>query len=265
VKSIAGFSPVSRTTDAIHKSSHLRMTHRFTQYALQSRKHSMSVHTAILAQRTRQSPHRAPQSPEIPKKFKTPSPRKSIMEIMTSSTEFNPADAVALLSRTPATLDTLLRGLPDIWTRRNEGEDTWSAFDIMGHLIAGERTDWMLRLRIILENGEARAFDPFDRFAQSRESQGKSLDQLLDEFARLRKENLAALQALNLQPQDLTRRGRHPALGVVTLAQLLATWAVHDLTHLHQLSRVMAHQYRDTVGPWSAYLGVLHCTGHSAP
>jgi ferric-dicitrate binding protein FerR (iron transport regulator) len=123
----------------------------------------------------------------------------------------------------------------------------------------------MQRLRIILENGETRPFDPFDRFAQARESQGKSLEQLLDEFARLRKENLAALQALRLQPEDLTRRGKHPALGVVTLAELLATWTVHDLTHLHQLTRVMAHQYHNAVGPWKAYLGVLKCSGHSAP
>ena len=184
---------------------------------------------------------------------------------MASPTEFSPAEAVAILTRTPAALNALLRGLPDVWVRSNEGNDTWSAFDIVGHLIVGERTDWMSRAQIILDDGEARPFDPFDRFAQERESQGMSLEQLLDEFARLRKDNLAALQALNLQPEDLTRRGRHPELGVVTLSELLATWAVHDLTHLHQLSRVMAHQYRDVVGPWSAYLGVLHCNGHSAP
>jgi hypothetical protein len=154
--------------------------------------------------------------------------------------------------------------LPNTWVRGTEGKDSWSAFDIVGHLIVGERTDWMPRLRIILENGEARPFDPFDRFAQAKESQGKSLEQLLGEFDRLRRENLAALQALNLQPEDFVRRGKHPALGVVTLSELLATWAVHDLTHLHQISRVMAHQYRDAVGPWSAYLGVLHCAGHSA-
>jgi hypothetical protein len=135
----------------------------------------------------------------------------------------------------------------------------------VGHLIVGERTDWMPRVRIILKDGEARPFDPLDRFAQAKESQGKSLEQLLDDFARLRKENLGALQALNLRQEDLTRRGRHPALGVVTLSELLATWAVHDLTHLHQLSRVMAYRYRDVVGPWSAYLGVLKCSGHSAP
>jgi hypothetical protein len=183
---------------------------------------------------------------------------------MTSPSEFSLPDATALLARTPATLDALLRGLPVIWTRRKEGEDSWSPYDIVGHLVVGERTDWMPRVRIILENGEARPFDPFDRLAQSKASQGKSLEQLLDDFASLRRENLAALQALNLQPEDLARRGTHPALGVVTLSQLLATWAAHDLTHLHQLSRVMAHQYRDAVGPWSIYLGVLQCAGHSA-
>jgi hypothetical protein len=183
---------------------------------------------------------------------------------MASLKEFSLSEAIAVLTRTPATLNALLRGLPNIWVRGNEEKDTWSAFDIVGHLNFGERTDWMPRVRIILEHGEARPFDPFDRFAQLKESQNKSLEQLLDEFARLRRENLAALQALNLQQEDLARRGRHPALGVVTLSELLATWAVHDLTHVHQLSRVMAHQYRNAVGPWSAYLGVLQCRAHSA-
>jgi DinB superfamily len=184
-----------------------------------------------------------------------------VMEVFTG---FSLNDALALLDRTPATLSTLLRGLPDTWVLRNEGRDTWSAFDIVGHLIVGERTDWMPRVRIILEKGEAGQFDPFDRLAQFKESQGKSLDQLLDDFARLRRENLAALQTLNLQHEDWSRRGKHPSLGVVTLSELVATWAVHDLTHIHQLSRVMAHQYRNAVGPWSAYLGVLQCAGHSA-
>jgi hypothetical protein len=184
---------------------------------------------------------------------------------MANLTEFSLAEAIAVLTRTPPTLNALLRGLPNIWVRCNEGKDTWSAFDIVGHLIVGERTDWMPRVRIVLEDGEARSFEPFDRFAQVKESHDKSLEQLLDDFAHLRKENLVALQALNLRPEDLTRRGRHPALGVVTLSELLATWAVHDLTHVHQLSRVMAHQYCDAVGPWSAYLGVLQCAGHSAP
>jgi hypothetical protein len=181
----------------------------------------------------------------------------------TMPTPFTVSETIALLIRTPATLNTLLRGLPDTWTAHNEGPDTWSAFDIVGHLISGERRDWIPRLQILLQHGEARPFDPFDRFAQFKESQGKSLEQLLDTFAELRKENLAKLQALNLQPKDFARKGMHPSLGPVTLSELLATWAAHDLTHLHQLSRVMAHQYREAVGPWSAYMGVLKCDGHS--
>ena len=178
--------------------------------------------------------------------------------------EHNLPHTIALLSRTPATLNALLRDLPEEWTHRNEGETTWSAFDVVGHLIHGERTDWMPRVRRILESGESRAFDPFDRWGQESETQGKSLPQLLDEFAQLRSENLNALHALNLQPQDFTKRGRHPALGVVTLSELLSTWAAHDLTHLHQISRVMAYQYREAVGPWSTFLGVMQCAGHSA-
>jgi hypothetical protein len=186
---------------------------------------------------------------------------------MAESSEFNLTDTVAILSRMPLTLDAMLRGLPDRWARSNEGVDTWSAFAIVGHLIVGERTDWMPRVGMILEHGDAQPFKPFDRFAQAKQKdlQENSLDQLLDDFARLRSENLAALHALNLQPEDFSRRGRHPALGVVTLSELLSTWAVHDLTHFHQLSRVMAHQYRQAVGPWQAYLGVLQCAGHSAP
>jgi len=178
--------------------------------------------------------------------------------------EFNLEDTIALLSHTPAVLNALLRGLPDAWTLANEGENTWSAFDIVGHLIHGERTDWIPRAKMILEFGESRAFTPFDRLAQERESHGKSLSNLLDEFSALREENLRELRSLNLQPRDLRRRGKHPSLGVVTLSQLLAAWTVHDLTHLHQISRVFAHQYRESVGPWSAYLGVLHCAGRSS-
>ena len=181
----------------------------------------------------------------------------------TMPTSFTVSETIALLIRTPATLNTLLRGLPDTWTAHNEGPDTWSAFDIVGHLISGERRDWIPRLQILLQHGEARPFDPFDRFAQFKESEGKSLEELLDTFAELRKENLAKLQALNLQPKDFARKGMHPSLGPVTLSELLATWAAHDLTHLHQLSRVMAHQYREAVGPWSVYMGVLKCDGHS--
>jgi hypothetical protein len=183
---------------------------------------------------------------------------------MTNSTEFNLAESIALLTRTPAALDALLRGLPNTWVHRNEGEASWSPYDIMGHMVLAERDDWIPRTRLILEHGDAKSFAPFDRFTQMREPQSKSLEQLLDDFASLRKESLATLKTLNLQPQDLARPGRHPSLGSVTLAQLLATWAVHDLTHLHQLSRVMAHQYREAVGPWSIYLGVLQCAGHSA-
>jgi len=188
-----------------------------------------------------------------------------LLSKMANRTEFNLAEAAAILARTPATLAAFLSGLPDIWVRRDEGNDTWSAFDILGHLIVGERTDWMPRIRILLENGEARAFDPFDRFAQLNGSAGNSMEQLWTKFANLRRENLVALHALNLQSEDLAKRGRHPALGVVTLSELIAAWVVHDLTHVHQISRVMAHQYRDAVGPWSAFLGVLHCSGHGAP
>ncbi len=178
--------------------------------------------------------------------------------------EHNLQHTISLLTRTPAALNALLRDLPETWTLRNEGENTWSAFDIVGHLIHAERADWIPRVKTVLQFGETRTFEPFDRQGHKREVEGKSLGQLLDEFARVRSENLAELRALNLQPADLERRGRHPVFGVVTLSGLLATWAAHDLTHLHQLSRVMAHQYREAVGPWSAYLGVLKCAGHSS-
>jgi hypothetical protein len=170
----------------------------------------------------------------------------------------------ALLARTPAALDALLRDLPGAWTLRNEGENTWTAFDVVGHLIHTERTDWMPRVKSVLQFGAARAFDPVDRFAQLRDNRGKPLAELLDDFARLRAESLTQLRALNLQPADFARRGLHPALGEVTLAQVLAAWTTHDLTHLHQISRILAHQCRNAVGPWSKFLGVLQCSGHSA-
>lgn len=170
---------------------------------------------------------------------------------------------IALLSRTPGALNALLRDLPDSWTLRNEGENTWSVYDVVGHLNHGERTDWLPRAKRILVFGETKAFDPFDRWAQERESKGKSLPQLLDEFAQLRAENVKEMRALNLQPKDLERRGVHPSQGVVTMSDLLATWAAHDLTHLHQISRVMAHQYREAVGAWAPFLGVMRCAGHS--
>ena len=178
--------------------------------------------------------------------------------------ESNLPNTIALLARTPAVLDALLRDLPESWSHSNEGANTWSPFDVVGHLIHAERTDWLPRVKMILEFGEAKAFVPFDRSGHAREVQGKSLAQLLDEFARVRSENLEGLRALNLRQEDLARPGLHPSLGRVTLSQLLATWAAHDLTHLHQISRVMAHQYREAVGPWSRYLGVLQCAGHSS-
>lgn len=181
-----------------------------------------------------------------------------------NSLEQNLDRSLALLARTPAVLDALLRDLPEAWTLRNEGESTWSAFEVLGHLIHCERVDWLTRARIILQSGEAQPFPPFDRQGHVHEIEGMSLPQLLEEFAVLRAENLAALRDLHLSEQDLQRRGRHPALGVVILAELLSAWAVHDLTHLHQISRVMAWQYRDAVGPWSRFLGVLQCSGHSA-
>jgi hypothetical protein len=135
----------------------------------------------------------------------------------------------------------------------------------VGHLIYADRVDWVPRVRRILDCGEGQAFDPFDRLGHVKECAGKTLPQLLDEFALVRREKVAELRALNLQADHFGLRGRHPALGSVTLAELLATWAVHDMTHLHQITRVMAWQYREAVGPWGAYLGVLQCAGHSAP
>jgi hypothetical protein len=166
-------------------------------------------------------------------------------------------DGVAILARTPATLDALLRGLPDGWIAAHEGGETWSPFDVVGHLIHGERTDWVPRVRIILQHGEARAFDPFDRFAQFGGSEGRTLASLLDEFATLRRESLRELAALRLTDADLDRRGQHPELGVVTLRQLLATWVAHDLDHVAQVSRVLARQYSDEVGPWRAFLRII--------
>lgn len=179
--------------------------------------------------------------------------------------EQNLQHTISLLACTPATLNALLRDLPEAWTLRNEGENTWSVFEVVAHLIYGERADWIPRARIILEFGETRAFEPFDRKGHIKLSQGKTLAQLLGEFARARLESLEQLRALNLGPEDLERRGRHPAFGPVTLSQHLASWAAHDLTHLHQISRIMAHQYREAVGPWRDYLGVLKCAGHSSP
>ena len=165
-------------------------------------------------------------------------------------------EAVAILERTPATLSALIEGLPETWVRATEGDGTWSPYDVIGHLIHGERTDWIPRARHILA-GETRPFEPFDRTAQFRESQGKSLAELLAIFAELRRENVAALVALNPTDEDMDRRGQHPELGEVTLGQLLATWVVHDLDHVVQISRTMSKVYAEAVGPWREYLSIL--------
>ena len=171
--------------------------------------------------------------------------------------DFHLPHALEVLERTPAAFRALLGGLPDAWTAPNEGPDTFSAYDNVGHLIHGERADWIPRARIILAQGANRRFEPYDRFAQYRESEGKTLAQLLDEFAALRAANLETLRGWRLGERELALEGEHPAFGAVTLRQLLATWVAHDLGHLAQTSRVMAKQYRDAVGPWRAYLPVL--------
>jgi len=154
-------------------------------------------------------------------------------------------DATDILARTPSTINALLRGLPASWTLAHEGGETWSPFDVIGHLIHGERTDWVPRARVILEHGEARPFATFDRFAQFENSKGKSMTQLLDEFARLRAENLDTLRSWSLSEDQLDLEGMHPELGLVTLRQLLSTWVVHDLTHIRQIVTVMAKRAVD--------------------
>lgn len=166
-------------------------------------------------------------------------------------------EASTILARTPAMLDAWLRGLPSDWLEAHEGGETWSPRDVLGHLIHGEHADWMPRLRRILEHGDSVPFDPFDRFAQVRESAGKSVATLLDEFAELRAANLRDLEALDLDERALDIPGLHPSLGPVTLRQLLACWVAHDLDHVMQIARVLATQYADEVGPWRAYLRII--------
>ncbi|HEX4319608.1 MAG TPA: DinB family protein [Acidobacteriaceae bacterium] len=172
-------------------------------------------------------------------------------------------DTIALLTHTPAAFNALLRNLPETWTLRNEGSvadtESWTAFRVIGHLIYCEHVNWMPRVHWILQYGDTQPFPPFERAA----TPGNSLPGQLDEFARLRAENLADLEALHLTPENLTLHGQHPGLGPVTISELLATWATHDMTHLHQVTRILAYQSRNSVGPWSKYLGVLHCNGHS--
>ena len=167
------------------------------------------------------------------------------------------AEAVLMLERTPGLLDRWARDLPPPWLTAHEGGTTWSLIDILGHLIHGERTDWIPRVRVILANGEATPFEPFDRTAMLHHSHKRTVSSLLEEFAEARARSLRELTALELTDTDLDRRGRHPALGIVTLRQLLATWVAHDLDHISQAARVLAHQYSEEVGPWRAYLRVI--------
>ena len=170
---------------------------------------------------------------------------------------FDLQEGIAVLERTPATFRALLAGLPDEWTTCDEGPDTFSPFDNVGHLIHGERADWIPRAQIILAQGANRTFEKYDRFAQVRESQGKSMARLLDEFEQLRAANVATLRSWNISDRELALEGEHPAFGLVTLRQLLATWVAHDLGHIGQTVRVMAKRYREAVGPWRAYLPIL--------
>ena len=171
--------------------------------------------------------------------------------------EFELKKAVLVLQRTPAVIRNLLIDLPSDWINKNEGENTWSPYDIVGHLIHGERTDWMVRAEIILGSDTNKLFEPFDRFAQFENSRGKSLDQLLDEFEKLRIDNLKRLSVMNPSRTHLASEGIHPEFGPVTLKQLLSTWVVHDLGHISQIARVMAKQYKTEVGPWLEYIGIL--------
>lgn len=171
--------------------------------------------------------------------------------------KFNLAESIAVLERTPAVLNSLLRDMPACWTENNEGENTWSPYDVIGHLIHGELTDWIPRMEIIISSTDNKKFEPFDRLAQVEASKGKSLNQLLDEFEMLRHENLDLLKAKELTEEQYHQEGIHPEFGSTKLNQLLATWVAHDLGHIAQISRVMAKQYTEEVGPWKKYLRVL--------
>ena len=166
--------------------------------------------------------------------------------------------SIEILDQTPKTLYSFLHNLSDEWIYCNEGKDTWSAFDVLGHLIHGERTDWITRTNIILNSSENKTFEPYDRFAQFENSKGKTLNDLLKEFAELRTKNLEYLKSLNISEEDFNLKAIHPELGEVTLKQLLATWVTHDLGHIAQIARVMAKQYKDQVGPWVEYIPILN-------
>jgi hypothetical protein len=165
--------------------------------------------------------------------------------------------SIEILERTPGVFRELLSGIGEEWVMANEGPDTFSPYDVIGHLIHGEKTDWVPRAKIILQHGLSKPFTPYDRFAQFEESKGKSLQQLLDEFEEKRNENMQWFKSLKLTEADLEKRGMHPGLGEVSLRNLLATWVVHDLTHIAQVGRVMAKQYKEEMGPWPAYFRIL--------
>jgi hypothetical protein len=171
--------------------------------------------------------------------------------------KFNLEKSKEILAQTPSTLKIMLSGLSGEWINNNEGGESWSPYDIVGHLIHGERADWMGRIKTILEYGETKEFVSFDRFAQFKSSKGKSLQELLEIFAELREENLRELGSLNITEDKLLLRGQHPVFGTVSLSQLISTWTVHDLGHIAQIARVMSKQYVDEVGPWKEYLPVL--------
>lgn len=171
--------------------------------------------------------------------------------------KFNLHKSIEILSRTPFTLETLLSGLSEEWLKNNEGPGTWSPYDVVGHLIHGEKTDWMVRAKVILSDAEDKTFIPFDRFAQMEDKADTPILELLEEFKQLRAQNVADLETLQLQESDLSKQGIHPELGVAHLGELLSTWVVHDLGHIAQISRVMAKQYKGEVGPWAAYLEIL--------
>ncbi|WP_136669190.1 DinB family protein [Flavobacterium sp. H122] len=172
--------------------------------------------------------------------------------------QFDLNKSITILSKTPQVLETLLSNIHQDWTHNSEGENTWSVFDVLGHLIHGEKTDWIVRSEIILSSKENKTFEPFDRFAMITDKPNKIAQDLLEEFAKLRAENLEKLKAFKLTESDLSKKGIHPELGIVTLKELLSCWVVHDLNHLSQISRVMAFQYKTEVGPWEKYLSILH-------
>ncbi len=166
--------------------------------------------------------------------------------------------SIEILERTPVVIEKLLGGLNDEWLCANEGKDTWSPFDVVGHLIQGEKEDWIPRMKIILSDGPNKKFTPFDRFKQFNDDIGKTMTQLIDEFAALRKQNLAILKSTTLDEMALTKKGIHPEFGEVTLKQLLSTWVTHDLAHLCQITRTMAKQYKEEMGPWPKYFSIFN-------